>query len=136
MASGSPDRDFEELVADTFGGEIHPGSGAGRWIKMDANGASVVWSCKWTKHNSFSYNRHDMMAVDRAVRGPGGFGSDVLPGMAFGTGDGFWVCMMQPADMLEFVQRTPPRIDMKRGEARRHESSMTPLERRLAEEAP
>lgn len=125
---------FEERFAAMIAGDVVPQSGGGRWAKMDVGGLRILWSLKATPSASFSVRREILDEVERAVRGPGGVGGETLPGVAVELGDGTVVCLMEASDLLEFVRREPPSMPMSKGEARRRAASMTPIERRLAEE--
>lgn len=118
--------EFEEEIAAELGGSLVPNSGQGRWAKMDARGLNIVLSCKWTKHNSRSITPVEFAEVERAVRGPGGYGGDTLPGMAIGM-DGFSVICMEPHYFMEFVQREAPTVQASKAEARRMHANDTPL---------
>lgn len=120
--------EFEEEVAELVGGTVVPDSGQGRWAKMDARGFQIVLSCKWTKHNSRSITPVEFAEVERAVRGPGGYGGDTLPGMAIGMGDFSAICM-EPHHFVEFVTRDAPTVPALVAEARRIHAVETPLMR-------
>ena len=75
-------RKFESLFAKLFGGTEVPGSGNQPFRKMDIEGDSLLWSLKATKKESFRLNKKDLKEVYEAVRGPGGVGGSVIPGLA------------------------------------------------------
>lgn len=120
--------EFEDEVAALVGGQVVPGSGQGKWAKMDTNGLQIVWSCKWTKHNSRSITPVEFAEVERAVHGPGGYGGDVLPGMAIGMGP-FTAFCMEPHYFMDFITREAPTVQASSAEARRIHAGRTPLMR-------
>lgn len=127
--------EFEEEFAAEIGGSLVPHSGQGKWAKMDANGAQILWSCKWTSHETRKFSVEEFDEVMRAVRGPGGVGGDTLPGMAIGLQDRSFV-VMETADFAELVlNREPTVVVMSAGESRRHLANETPLQRAMRKES-
>lgn len=96
---------FERRFAEMVGGELVPGSGSGV-VKLDVRGGEVLWSCKATKHNSYSVTRHTLEEIRRATRGPGGVGK--LGGLAVELGDGTVFAMFFAPEMLEFLSEAEP----------------------------
>lgn len=93
-------REFEERFAALMDSEVQPQSGGGPVIKMDVRGRTVLWSCKATKHGSFSVNRYIFKEVERAAYGPGGTGD--LPGVAVQC-DGEVYMVMRAGDMTTLL---------------------------------
>lgn len=125
-----PATEFEHRVADLLGGEVVPGSGAGKWVKLDARGVTILASCKWTQHGSRSLSPVEYDEAVRAVRGPGGVKGDIVPALAIGLGDRTFI-VQDPSDWSELViVRDPIHVAMDRSEQRRHDAGTTPLMRR------
>lgn len=124
---------FEKRFAETIGGSIVPYSGQGKWAKMDVNGAQILFSCKWTGSETRTLKPSEFDEVLRAVRGPGGVGGDILPGMAIGVRDRSFV-LMDSHDFAELVvNREPMTVTMSKAESRRAHAGETPLQRRMRE---
>lgn len=131
----SPWDAFEERTAEALGAELVPNSGQGKWAKMDVQNASLLVSCKWTNKATRTYRPAEMDEVERAVRGQGGVGGDVLPALAIGIQDEEPIIMMRASDFADLViNRVPPEVVMKPSEARKHSARDTPLMRRVKEE--
>jgi hypothetical protein len=75
-------REFEGEFADKFGGSEVPGSGNGRFFKLDVRDSKFLWSLKWTSKKSFSFKSEDFKEVNDEVYGPGGLGHEYVPGLA------------------------------------------------------
>lgn len=121
-------REFERRVAAFTGGRVVPGSGSGPFEKMDVVSDGFLWSCKATGHGSFSVTPALLDEVERAVRGPGGVGGDVLPVAAVRLGDGSEYAVMRLGDFVELLSREErPSVPSAKAESRRAAAGSTPL---------
>jgi hypothetical protein len=124
--------EFEERVATALGGKIVPQSGGGHWAKLDVDGATLLVSCKWTKHASFTYTTTLIDEAERAVRGPGGVKGDVLPALSIGLDTEEPLILMKISDFTELVlNRIPADVHMSKSETRRSEAALTPIQRAM-----
>lgn len=99
------EREFAALV----GGEVVPGSGSGKFRKLDVrasvNGRSVLFSCKSTAHRTSTLSPELLAEATNHVRGPGGHGGGMLPAIALRFGDRRVVVMEEDefADLFSSV---------------------------------
>lgn len=111
--------ELEERVAGLLSGRVQPGSGSGKWAKMDARGSGIIVSCKSTKHRSFSVTKEMWEEVERAARGPGGTGD--VPAMAVevdALGDPEVFLLIRPSDFADLMA-SDETIDMSKQSARK-----------------
>lgn len=73
---------FETLFAKKYKSKKVPGSGNQPFRKMDIEGNSLLWSLKATKNESFRITKKDLKEVYDAVKGSGGVGGTIIPGLA------------------------------------------------------
>ena len=75
-------REFEGSFSGKYGGDKVPGSGNGKFFKLDVRDSKFLWSLKWTGKKSFSFKKSDLKEVEDEVYGPGGLGHEYVPGLA------------------------------------------------------
>src|SRR6187401_599879 len=66
---------FEKLFAKSHNLKEQPGSGNGKFFKLDVVGKAFLYSLKATKNKSFSITKRDLDEVRDATKGPGGTGA-------------------------------------------------------------
>ena len=108
---------FERRWAKMIGGRIQPGSGDGATVKLDVRGDSVLWSCKATKHQSFSLTKALLEEAVRATHGPGGHGA--RPGVAVELGDGTVIAVMPAEEMVQMMTEDEPFVVSDKAAARK-----------------
>lgn len=110
-------RRFEERWAKMIGGQVQRGSGNQPTVKLDVRGSSVLWSCKATKHQSFSLTKALLDEALQATRGPGGHG--VRPGVAVELGDGTIFACMPAEEMIQMMAEDEPIVISDKAAARK-----------------
>lgn len=68
-------RQFEKLFCKLYSIKKQPGSGNGKFFKMDAEGKVFLYSLKATKNKSWSIKKTDLDEVKDATKAPGGTGA-------------------------------------------------------------
>lgn len=120
---------FEKHFADIVGGTVVPGSGSGKWAKLDVRGQTTLWSCKATNYNSFSVTKPMVDDLHRAKR-QGGYDRG---GFAIEFG-GEEIMIIHPIDDYLSLMADDDEILMRSKADLKKASALTPLRSRSIDE--
>ena len=97
-------RRFEKEIADEFGLQQTPASGALWFSKLDVVGFSSRWSCKFTEKRSFRLSQDEIEEAIRACTGVGGDGTIPVWALRIGN-ERYDLVMMRKEDFKLLLQK-------------------------------
>lgn len=124
--------DLEQRVQDIMQGERVPGSGSGKWYKLDVrDGLSIIWSCKGQKRDksAFRVTADLMREIKRAVSGMRGQGDMLKGGLVFEI-EGKEAMVMWLEDFKDIATADPsemPLLRASKAQERRQRTRRTKL---------
>lgn len=115
-------RRFEKYWAELFGVKPVKGSGNLWYAKLDVGTQGILFSCKWTSHDSFRISKDLFHEAWSAVYGQGGVGGNTIPALATNVNGETYVTM-RAEDLLlmlqeETVSIPPSKDDLKRARSK------------------
>lgn len=126
-------RRFERFFAKVFGVEPTPGSGNQWFSKLDVPGGAILWSLKWTKHESISITKALLRECDKAIHEDG---NNCIAGIAASIDDGGEVIVaMRWSDLQRILTTGEATMRPSKGEQKRINSRVPSLLRDAEEDA-
>ena len=122
-------RKFEGNFAKLFGGKEVPGSGNGRFFKLDVRDSKFLWSLKWTGKKSFSIKNDDLKEVEKEVYGPGGLGHEYVPGLATEL-EGEIYATIKMDDLVKLLEQDAKVFEPDKARAKRERAKVPSLLRK------
>jgi hypothetical protein len=122
-------RNLEGRFSKTYGGDEVPGSGNGRFFKLDVRDSKFLWSLKWTSKKSFSIKREDLKEVEDEVYGPGGLGHEYVPGLATEL-EGEIYATIKMDDLVKLMEQDAKVFEPDKARAKREKAKVPALLRK------
>jgi hypothetical protein len=127
MTAQNDGRQFEKDFGSVLGVEPQKGSGNQWFCKMDVADGTILWSLKYTSHESLRITPAMIREVQDAITGQGGVGGKTIPGVATKVSGQVLVTLtaedfvrLATSDAFEYLQPT-------KGESKRQRAGVPAL---------
>lgn len=107
MTPQNKGREWESIWATKISGNSVPGSGNKFYNLLDVRGKRITWSCKWTESPSIVLYRSTLSEAIDSVDGPGGMGTNRMPGLAIRLEGYEDFVILRADDFLELMTEKP-----------------------------